>query len=132
MTVVFGVGETLNRLAKIQGLATAAIAVGVSRGCQLGASRVRGKASGRPGPRNRSGDYRRSIVSDTQVQGSTVLGQIGTNSPQGRRLEFGFVGADSLGRNYNQPPFPHFMPAVPEITADVENEIAKAMEKANL
>ena len=28
------------------------------------------------------------------------------------RLEFGFADIDSLGRVYNQPPFPHVRPAV--------------------
>jgi hypothetical protein len=31
------------------------------------------------------------------------------------RLEFGFVGVDSIGRHYNQPPFPHFRPAEDEV-----------------
>jgi hypothetical protein len=37
---------------------------------------------------------------------------IGTDLPYGRRLEFGFTGTDSLGRNYAQPPFPHVQPAL--------------------
>lgn len=31
------------------------------------------------------------------------------------RLEYGFVGVDSLGRHYAQPPQPHFRPAADEI-----------------
>lgn len=34
-----------------------------------------------------------------------------TDAPQAARLELGFVGVDSLGRHYNQPPFPHVRPA---------------------
>lgn len=75
---------------------------------------VRAKASGRPGPRRRTGDYRRSITAQTVRQPIPGIwqGWVGTNSPQGRRLENGFVGVDSLGRTYNQKPFPHFAPAV--------------------
>jgi hypothetical protein len=28
-----------------------------------------------------------------------------------RRLELGFIGTDSLGRHYHQPPFPYMRPA---------------------
>lgn len=56
-----------------------------------------------------------------------VTAIVGTNAPQGRRLEFGFVGADALGRVYNQPPFPHVGPAVEEqaplFAFDLEHEV---------
>lgn len=82
---------------------------------QLLRTRVMAKASGRPGPNTVTGDYRRSIsMSVESTPGSTTV-IVGTNAPQGRRLEFGFNGVDSLGRSYNQPPFPHFGPALDEI-----------------
>ncbi len=31
-----------------------------------------------------------------------------------RRIEFGFRGVDSLGRHYNQPPYPYFFKGVDE------------------
>lgn len=82
---------------------------------QLLTTRVKAKASGRPGPNAPTGEYRRSIhlLMDRGPLGVTAY--VGTNAPQGRRLEFGFVGADSLGRHYNQPPYPHFGPALDEI-----------------
>jgi hypothetical protein len=84
---------------------------------QLLTVRTKQHASGRPGPRTPTGDYRRSINGITERRGSIVIGIVGTNRPQGPRLERGFIGVDSLGRHYNQPPYPHFQPAAVEIEA---------------
>lgn len=73
---------------------------------------VQHNASGRPGPRVITGQYRASWQSDVHRTGPVIVAEVGTNAPQGRRLEFGFVGVDSLGRHYNQRPFPHLGPAV--------------------
>jgi hypothetical protein len=72
-------------------------------------------AAGPPGPRIITGDYNRSISLQMSGNAFVSTATVGTNKPQGRRLEFGFVGQDSLGRNYNQPPYPHFRPAMDEI-----------------
>ncbi len=72
-------------------------------------TQIQSHASGRPGPNAPTGDYRRSWRIKTPHHGSR---DVSTNKPQGRRLENGFVGADSLGRVYNQPPFPHVEPSV--------------------
>jgi len=70
---------------------------------------IKANASGRPGPNVVTGHYRDSIqavvVEDTSMT-------FGTQEPQGYRLEYGFVGTDALDRTYNQPPFPHFRPAI--------------------
>lgn len=76
---------------------------------------IKAKASGRPGPNAPTGDYRRSWTHQVSKSGPTTTSVNGTNAPQGRRLEFGFVGMDSLGRVYDQPPFPHVGPAFDEI-----------------
>lgn len=95
-------------------------------------TRVKARASGRPGPNVVTGDYRRSIAFQLRSQfGDTVSGVVGTNSPQGRRLEFGFVGADSLGRHYDQPPYPHFGPAfdetIPQLLDDLSDAVVKSI-----
>lgn len=80
---------------------------------QLLRTRIMANASGRPGPNAPTGTYRRSWTLEvTQVGPATFQAEVGTNQPQGRRLEFGFHGADSLGRVYNQPPYPHVQPAL--------------------
>jgi hypothetical protein len=75
-------------------------------------TRVKANASGRPGPNAPTGDYRRSWTSDVAHVGGDIVGTVGTNRPQARRLEFGFVGEDRLGRVFNQRPYPHLGPAV--------------------
>lgn len=88
-------------------------------------TKVMGRASGRPGPRVVTGDYRRSITVDFGKQSGAHTAVVGTNKPQGRRLEYGFVGTDSLGRTYNQPPFPHFNPAATEVEGPFVDEVGK-------
>lgn len=79
----------------------------------VGVARIRANASGRPGPNVITGRYRaswQSVTSRIPYGGECVMG---TNAPQGRRLEFGFFDmTDSLGRHYFQPPFPHVQPAI--------------------
>ena len=83
---------------------------------QLLTTSVKKHASGRPGPRAPTGDYRRSITGEVERRESgAVIGTVGTSKPQGRRLEMGFVGMDRLGRHYHQSPFPHFRPALSKI-----------------
>lgn len=90
---------------------------------QLLLTRIRANASGRPGPNAITGDYRRSWTMQVVSGLGIYTAWVGTNAPQGRRLEYGFHGADSLGRNYDQPPYPHVEPAVnvtvPEFARDI-------------
>ncbi|HEX5566596.1 MAG TPA: HK97 gp10 family phage protein [Streptomyces sp.] len=88
---------------------------------ELGRARIRGNASGRPGPNVITGDYRRSwqVVARRIPYGAQVT--VGTDRPQGRRLEFGFYDmTDSLGRHYFQPPFPHVSPAIPYLLTQMQ------------
>lgn len=68
-------------------------------------------APGQP-PAIQSGHYADSW--DVQVidhpYGTTAY--VGTDDPQGWRLELGFVGVDSLGRRYDVAPRPHLGPAI--------------------
>ncbi|MGW6021267.1 HK97 gp10 family phage protein [Streptomyces sp. NPDC055214] len=92
---------------------------------------VQRNASSRPGPRVVTGKYRASWQSGVHRAGPVIVGEAGTNAPQGRRLEFGFVGVDSLGRHYNQPPFPHLGPAVnafgPLLVRELRNAVSGAL-----
>ncbi|MGW1801581.1 HK97 gp10 family phage protein [Streptomyces sp. NPDC001984] len=78
-------------------------------------TQIKANASGRPGPNVITGDYRRSWTHEVFVGGDMVIGVVGTNKPQARRLEYGYIGPDSLGRIFAQPPFPHVGPAVETI-----------------
>lgn len=59
----------------------------------------------------RTGHYRRSWTTQHAGGGGTAVAVVGTNAPQARRLEYGFQGADRIGRVYNDPPRPHVGPA---------------------
>ena len=76
---------------------------------------VRRHASGRPGPDVVTGDYRDSIAVRYEYALGGHRAIVYSNKPQARRLELGFIGTDSLGRQYHQPPFPHFRPAIKEL-----------------
>lgn len=71
---------------------------------------VRFTAGSPPGdpPYKRSNRLFKSIaVSDPVKTGSTLTIRVGSNLKYARRLELGFTGVDSLGRNVNQAPRPY-------------------------
>lgn len=87
-------------------------------------------ASGRPGSNVISGDYRGSWKREPFPVPDGGGADVGTNEPQGRRLEFGFMNMyDSLGRFYRQPPFPHVEPAVNELSTDYEPAFHDALDR---
>jgi hypothetical protein len=96
-------------------------------------TQVRANASGRPGPRAQTGDYRRSIAQTNGLDGDVPVALIFTNSPQGARLEYGFNATDSIGRKFRQPPYPHWRPAAEKIdaifTAECDRLVARAIAK---
>ncbi len=104
----------VRHLAKANALVAVRAAALVKHHGTLLQARTKGKAAGRPGPRMVTGDYNRSIGVNFGFEAGSPTARVGTNRPQGRRLEKGFVGTDSLGRTYNQPPYPHFGPALDE------------------
>ena len=127
---ITGVDRAIAGLARTQTEVTAAAAAGVQLGLLQGEGIVKGKASGRPGPRAPTGDFRRGITSDMEISGTTINGQIGSNAAQALRLEYGFYGRDSLDRNYDQPPYPSFGPAVPEVRAALNARVRESVQAA--
>lgn len=89
-------------------------------------TRIKANASGRPGPRAVTGDYRRTWHATFTQTATAPASRVGTSAPQAARLEYGFVGADRLGRVYNQQPYPHVAPAV----AKTQPEFLLALERA--
>ncbi|MEU8682982.1 HK97 gp10 family phage protein [Streptomyces sp. NPDC048611] len=102
----------------------------VEHAAELGRAQIKGHASGRPGPNVITGQYRNSWQIERRHLPYGAQCTIGTMEPYGRRLEFGFVGADSLGRVYNQPPFPHVQPALPAMTAALRFGMISAVAEA--
>jgi hypothetical protein len=93
---------------------------------------VRRRASlprtGPPGPRLQTGNYVRSMVVTTTVSPTGPVATAGTNAPQARRLELGFSGTDSIGRRYEQPPLPHWGPALDETAPKFAAAIAAIID----
>lgn len=83
-------------------------------------------------PNTVSGTLKRSIVTlgFPTGPGSWEV-RVAPTTVYGRRIELGFSGADSLGRVYDQPPFPYFTPgyesALPIIPRIFEDAWGKAM-----
>lgn len=89
------------------------------------AEAVRAHASGRPGPEIQTGEYVGSIGVAISGGGPSRSVEVGTDEPQGRRLEYGFYGqTDALGRTFYQPPYPHFGPAVDETEGALDAALA--------
>jgi hypothetical protein len=119
--------ELANRLEKAADRLPGALKAMMNHEGTLLMMRIKANASGRPGPNVVTGRYRASwrIVADRVPGGARVT--IGTEAPQGRRLEFGFVGTDSLGRTFNQPPFPHVGPAVQQAEQDLPEAVKRTI-----
>ena len=75
---------------------------------------IRDRASGPPGPNvGESEEHYRDSWGVTMIRdGLSSTAVVGTDKPYGRRLEWGFVGIDSLGRSVHQRPRPHVGPAL--------------------
>ncbi|MFF0741523.1 HK97 gp10 family phage protein [Streptomyces sp. NPDC004111] len=91
---------------------------------------VQRNASGRPGPRVVTGRYRASWRSEVHRAAAVIVGEVGTPAPQAHRLEFGFVGVDSIGRHYAQRPFPHLGSAVEQAGPVLVRSLGQAVEVA--
>jgi hypothetical protein len=97
---------------------------------ELGRGMIRANATRRPGPNVITGKYRSSweVVGRAIPYGAQCT--IGTNAPQGRRLEFGFWDmTDSIGRHFFQPPYPHVGPAIPRMEAMLQEQMRGAVEE---
>ena len=119
--------EMADRLERAADRLPNAVYKGVAHTGVLGQARIRGGASGRPGPNVITGGYRNSWKSVPRRIPYGAQCTLGTEAPMGRRLEFGFTGTDSLGRHYNQPPFPHVGPAIDFITTTLHAQMRLAV-----
>ena len=98
---------------------------GVSAGAMMLEGQIKNNAP------YKTGDYRRSIHHETREKSQDrVVIAIGTDRPQGARLEYGFSDTDKLGRRYNQPPQPHFRPTIEQNKQNVQQEISYAIQEA--
>jgi hypothetical protein len=80
-----------------------------------------------------TGTLRRSIHAEPPTDDDDqpfVL--VGTDLPYARRLEYGFLGTDALGRYYHQPPQPYFRPPLDTQMPKYLAIIAGAMSEADM
>ena len=77
---------------------------GVTAGAHLIEAQAKQSMNG-PGPQVRTGTLRRSInvISTTTLGGGSYQARIAPTVIYGRRMELGYHGTDSLGRNYSNP-----------------------------
>ncbi len=122
--------ELADRLDAAADALPGAIERGVAHTAMVGIGRIRANASGRPGPNVITGRYRSSWNAEGRRIPYGAECTIGTRQPQGRRLEFGFYGPDSLGRVYAQPPFPHVGPVIPFIEQALKSQMRNAIQEA--
>lgn len=59
----------------------------------------------------KTGTLRRSVHVEMTEEDGHPVALVGSNVSYARRLEYGFVDVDSLGRHYNQAPAPRWRPA---------------------
>jgi len=110
---------TNNLAAKIQAWTNAArsgLKCGVDAGAALFEADAKDNAPVLTG-RLRDGIHTEVLVDSNTVQQRAVTpvveasNKYGFEPPYARRIEFGFIGVDSLGRHYNQAPDPYMRPA---------------------
>lgn len=82
------------------------------------ATHARSHMGSRPGPHIITGRLHSSLRVRTDGRRVLVYPS-GSAAPYARRIELGFVGTDSLGRVYNQPPYPYFRPGVRRAARDM-------------
>lgn len=123
-------GVLINDLKKYQVRARIEVGRTLNRHASKLRTEIVRRASGRPGPRQQTGRYVSSIQT-RRGRGSADTQSVYayTNHPAAHRLEYGFVGMDRLGRMYNQPPYPHFRPAIDATQEELIRNLRKAVIK---
>lgn len=80
----------------------------------------------------RTGTLRRSIHVEVESGAGQATAEIGTDVPYAARVEFGFEGKDSLGREYHQPARPYLRPALDQNMDAAAQEMGDALRAALL
>lgn len=66
-------------------------------------------------------------IGGNESDGEHAIVYVGTDLAYAAREEYGFVGADSLGRVYNQPAHPYLEPAFVESEDEATREVEAAL-----
>jgi len=123
--VLEGEDELLQKFAQMQAAAKGkAIRNAVRAGALVVENSAKEKAPWKTGNLSRS--IHHQIGSDGPGR---VAATVGTDVVYAARQEFGFVGADSLGRVYNQAARPYLRPALDENRAEIEKEMQETFRQ---
>jgi len=81
-------------------------------------------------PRRVTGEYQASW-SIVKLDGSIFRRRyaLASSAPQVRRLEYGFVGEDAMGRLVQQAPLPHLRPAAETVMQGVRDKYKDALRE---
>ncbi len=85
---------------------------------------------GRPGPERLTGalyDTMQALPPERTPTGGRAMA--GSNQPYSLRLEKGFVGTDSIGRSYDQQPYPWLEPKVPQLQQRAHQLVTARIKK---
>lgn len=135
ITMQFNVGILYSRIERIRNAARQGLAEGALRGAEL----VRDEAK-RIVPVD-TGLLRDSIHTEHSKDFPTrqehvvtpvypAENKYGFEPPYARRIEYGFVGYDSMGRFYNQPPKPYMRPAYETKREEAKEAVEQAIRSA--
>lgn len=78
-------------------------------------------------PANDTGNLAKNIT--TSYEQALLAGTVNVGTEYGRRLEYGFVGVDSLGRTYNMAPRPFARISLTETTDRIRQAIVDEITK---
>ena len=81
-------------------------------------------------PKRLTGKYRASIKGRVKSTRDEVVGTITSDMPYSNRLEYGFIGTDSLGRTYNQAPRPTIRRTIVEMGGEIVLDVAAGAQAA--
>ena len=132
-----GLGNLQAKLAAWKAAGSSGLKAGVAEGASLFEDAAKENAPVLTG-RLRDGIHTEMVTDTPQTQTLMVTpvvaaaNKYGFEPPYARRIEFGFVGTDSLGRHYHQAAQPYMRPAFDEKQTDaaaaVKDNVAESLQ----
>jgi hypothetical protein len=70
------------------------------------------------------------IEAPNAIRPGMLSAVVGTNVQYAKRIEFGFIGVDSMGRYYNQAPRPYLFPALEQERKPFFQRLRRSVDRA--
>lgn len=123
------------KLARVRGVLAPALKSGVAEAAQLFEDEAKALVDVRTG--NLRDHIHTETVTDQDLVQTLMVTPIdeaankyGFEPEYARRVELGFIGTDSLGRHYHQPPFPYMRPARDNKQDEAKDAIVTGIQSA--